>query len=51
MVFKLGKRIQVGQKIKTNFGWRKIKEVTEKGAIVQEGCIQFGETIYGWQSS
>ena len=51
MRFKLGTNIQAGQKIKTGDGWRKIKEVTDDGAIVKEGLIHFGNTIYGWKAS
>ena len=51
MTFKLGKNIQVGQKIKTNMGWRKVLEVNEKGATVKEGLIEFGQTVYGWKSN
>lgn len=49
MTFKLGKNIQVGQKVKTLQGWRKVLEVTEGGVVVKEGLIAFGQTIYGWR--
>ncbi len=49
MSFVLGKNIQVGQKIKTQKGWRKVREVTEKGARVTEGIIEFGSVVYGWK--
>lgn len=48
MTYKLGTNVCVGQKIKTAQGWRKIKEVTNSGAVVKEGIINFGEVIYGW---
>jgi len=50
MTFKLGKNIQIGQKIKTSLGWRKIKNVTSDGAVVKEGLIKFGSTVYGWKA-
>jgi len=46
MTFKLGKNIQIGQKIKTSLGWRKIKDVTSDGAVVKEGL----STVYGWKA-
>ena len=49
MAFKLGKNIQVGQKIKTKTGWRKVLEVNGKGVIIKEGLIEFGQTVYGWK--
>lgn len=50
MTFKLGRNIKVGQKIKTADGWRKVKEVTEKGAIVKGDLVPFGSTVYGWKA-
>ena len=50
MTFKLGTNIKAGQKIKTKAGWRKVEEVTEDGAIVKEGIVLFGATVYGWKS-
>lgn len=47
--FVLGPDIQAGQKIKTDKGWRKVKEVTKDGALVKEGLIKFGATVYGWK--
>jgi len=39
MTFKLGKNIQIGQKIKTSLGWRKIKNVTSDDAVyLKEEC-------------
>lgn len=49
MYFTLNDTIKIGQKIKTINGWRKIKEVTEEGAIVKEGVIKFGQIVYGWK--
>ncbi len=49
MTFKLGKNIKQGQKIKTAFGWRKVKSVSDTGATVKEGEVKFGETVYGWK--
>jgi len=49
MTFKLGTNIKDGQKIKTKAGWRKVEEVTEDGAIVKEGIVLFGATVYGWK--
>ena len=51
MTFKLGENIKVGHKIKTLNGWRKVKDVTDKGAIVKEGLIEFGSTVFGFKSS
>ena len=51
MIFKLSKSIQKGQKIKTNRGWRKVLETSNDGAIVKEGLIKYGDTVYGWRSS
>lgn len=50
MTFKLGRSIQVGQKIKTNDGWRKVLKIDERGAFVKEGLIEYGQTVYGWKS-
>jgi len=52
MIFKLGKNVKVGQKIKTKTmnGWRKIKSLTKEGVIVSDGELKFGDTIYGWKS-
>ena len=49
MKLKLGKSIEVGQKIKTNHGWRKILKVNKDGATVKEELIKFGQEIYGWK--
>ena len=49
MTFTLGENIKANQKIKTAEGWRKIKEVTKAGAIVKEGLVLFGSTVYGWK--
>ena len=49
MVFKLGNNIKAGQRIKTQSGWRKVIEVTERGAIVKEGVIEYGQIVYGWK--
>ena len=51
MKFTLSTNIEIGQKIKTANGWRKIKEITEDGAMVKEGLIRFGDTVYGWKAS
>jgi hypothetical protein len=51
MTFKLSSNIKAGQKIKTKDGWRKVKEVTDVGAVVKEGVIMFGDTVYGWKAS
>jgi len=51
MIFKLGRNIKEGQKIKTRNGWRKVRVVYWKGVIIKEGLIKFGETIYGWRSN
>ncbi len=49
MTFNLSTSILVGNKIKTTNGWRKVKKVTDEGALVKEGIIKFGETIFGWK--
>lgn len=46
----LGKNILPGQRIRTTNGWRKVKEVNEDGALVSDGLIKFGETIWGWKA-
>ena len=51
MTFKLGRSIQVGQKIKTSNGWRTVLKMDERGAIVKEGLIEYGQTVYGWKSN
>jgi len=51
MTFTLGTNIEAGQKIKTALGWRKVKSVSDEGAIVKEGLIKFGATVYGWKRS
>jgi hypothetical protein len=50
MTFKLGTNIQEGQKIKTQWGWRKVLGVTDEGAKVKEGVVKFGETVFGWKA-
>ncbi len=50
MTFKLSTGIKVGHKIKTINGWRKVREVTDEGALVREGIIKFGETVCGWKA-
>lgn len=50
MSFTLGKNIKAGHRIRTTVGWRKIKSVTSDGAIVKEGLIPFGSTIWGWKA-
>lgn len=50
MTFTLSKSIKVGQKIKTDSGWRKVKEVTDDGVIVKEGLIKFGSRVFGWKA-
>lgn len=45
----LGKCVEAGEKIKTAFGWRKIKKVTDEGATVKEGIVKFGAPISGWK--
>ena len=49
MQFKLGKNIEVGQKIRVGRYWRKIKKVTEEGVFVKDSFIPFGSTVYGWR--
>ena len=51
MVFRLGKNIKVGQKIRTASGWRKVLSVTDEGAKTKDGVIKFGETVYGWKAA
>ena len=48
--FKLSRTIKTGHQIKTLKGWRKVQSVTEAGAMVQEGLILFGDTVYGWKA-
>ena len=50
MTFKLGINIKPGHKIKTENGWRTVLQVTKNGAIVKEGLIEFGKTVYGWKN-
>jgi len=50
MTFTLSNSIKKGQSIKTPNGWRKVKEVSSEGAIVKEGLIKFGDTVYGWKA-
>lgn len=50
MTLTLGKNIEAGQRIRTTLGWRKIKSVSDKGALVKEGLIPFGAKIWGWKS-
>ena len=50
MNFKLGKNIEVGQKIKTSNGWRKILAVLGEGAVLKDETVKFGATVYGWKS-
>ena len=50
MNFTLSTTVKAGQKIKTANGWRKVKEITDDGAVVKEGLIRFGDTVYGWKA-
>ena len=50
MTFELSKSIKEGQKIKTEFGWRKVSLVTETCVVTKEKVVRFGEIIYGWKS-
>jgi len=50
VTFTLSNNIKKGQSIKTSCGWRKVKTVTNEGAVVKEGLIKFGETVYGWKN-
>ena len=47
MTFKLSTSIEVGHKIKTGKGWRKVIEVNEEGAKTKDELIKFGDTVYG----
>lgn len=49
MAYKLSENIKEGEKIKTKWGWRRVKEVTDEGAQTEEEFINFGEKIYGWK--
>ena len=49
MKMTLGKTIAKGQKIKTCAGWRTVLEVTEHGARLKEGVLEFGDVIFGWK--
>lgn len=51
MRFTLGKNVEAGQRIRTTFGWRKIKSISDDGALVKEGLIPFGATIWGWKAT
>lgn len=51
MKFTLSKNVKAGNKIKTNNGWRVVKEVNYDGIIVKEGHIKFGSEVFGWKSS
>ena len=51
MTFTLSKTIQTGQRIKTTKGWRKVKEVTDTGAVVKDGLVKFGDTVFGWKAN
>ncbi|MGR3179863.1 MAG: hypothetical protein ACUZ8E_17625 [Candidatus Anammoxibacter sp.] len=46
----LSKNIEKGQRIKIASGWRKIKAVTNVGAVVNGGLVPFGSTILGWKA-
>ena len=49
MNYKLGTNVQVGNKILLKTGWSKINQVNERGAEVESGFIEYGQTIYGWK--
>lgn len=49
MTYKLGKNVEVGQKIKTANGWRKIKAISDDGAMVSDEFVKFGNVVYGWK--
>jgi len=50
MTLKLGKNVQVGQKILVWGGWEKIIEVNEIGAMTKKGLVKFGEMVGGWKA-
>ena len=50
MTFKLSSSVQVGNKIKTNSGWRKVKSVLIDRVTLSDGFVMFGETIYGFKN-
>ena len=51
MTFKLGKNIQIGHKIKTTDGWKKVTNKNDAGVVLTGGKeIKFGERVFGWKS-
>lgn len=50
MQFKLGKNIQIGNKLKTMFGWEVVIDVTDEGALTKRTLIKFGDTVWGWKA-
>ncbi len=47
---KLGKNVQVGQKILKKGGWKKIKKKSEEGIVLENGKkLKFGDEIFGWK--
>jgi len=47
---KLGKNVQVGQKILVWGGWEKIIEVNDIGVVTKKGNVKFGEIVGGWKA-
>lgn len=50
MLFTLSTSVEKGQRIRTTSGWRKIKSVSDEGALIKEGLVPFGSTIFGWKA-
>ena len=51
MVFKLGRNIQVGHKVKTTNGWEKVVSLLPDGVTTKSGFLAFGTIVYGWKNS
>lgn len=46
----LGTNIEVGHKLLTQQGWRKVLQKTDTGVILNKGqFIKFGEEVLGWK--
>lgn len=51
MKYKLGKNVEVGEKILLKTGWEKIVKKNNKGVETSSGFIEYGWEIYGWKAN
>jgi hypothetical protein len=51
ITYKLGKNVEVGNKIKFGNSWHTVKEKKEDRIVTDNGIdVFYGNTIYGWKN-